>query len=157
MAQLKLYPCKTQQITNKKWVKISNHINVNGNCEVHLTIKNWAMVQCNIAFCALKYHYNYNNHSVVIFNDLKKPKERMHWGEASEHSNKKNSITLCQNEAWMCAINYVHENVSVVHSDNTRHMMCLHYYHPVSSYAIQTIDIGYKQEHLLQFIWVNAQ
>ena len=88
------------------------------------------MTQCNIAFCALKDRHNHNGRKMVFFAVPKKPKERMHRGKDGEHNDKKNSMQLCQNEAWVCAINHGCANGSAGCSDNTRHRTCLNHFHP---------------------------
>ena len=111
--------------------RISNHINANGNCEVPLTIKNWAMMQCNMSFCASKDLHNHNGRIMVLFTASKKPKERVRRGKDGECNNKKNSIKWCQNEAWTCAINHGHTNGSVGCSDNARHRTWFHRFHSI--------------------------
>ena len=67
---------------------------------------------------------------MVFFTAPAKPAIRSYYGKDSECRNKKNNITLCQNEAWMDAINRGYENgrTGCSHARNIR--LCIHYFHP---------------------------
>ena len=150
MVRLEWDPYKTQHITKKSLVKINNHININRNYEVQLTIKNWTMVQCSIAVSALSDCHNHNGHKIVFFTVPKRPEERVCRGKDGEYNNKKKIIKLCQNEDWMSSINHGCANGCVECSYNAIFRTWLHHFHP----SIITCDS--KDRHRLKIGAVPA-
>ena len=60
--------------------------------------------------------------------------------------NKKNSIKLFENKAWMCAINYGHANGSTEYSDNARHKMFLNNIYPI----VITCESNYRHRFKIE-------
>ena len=98
------------------------------------------MMQHIIDVCELSDRHNYNGLTMVFSTLPKKPKERVCRGKDGETNNKKNSIKLCQNEAWASLIKYGCENGCVDCSNNVRFKTFLHHLHP----SVITFDPNYR-------------